>query len=110
MDCERKKAIVWSGFMLNPSETFIRNQALAMARYEPRFAGVRYSTDSLLKRDECTLVNDGGKLGALREAAFKVLTVPPSFRRRLRALGASIVHAHHGVNGALALPVARTLG
>lgn len=96
--------------MLNPSETFIRNQAMAMRAFEPHFAGVRYSKDSLLKRGECTLVNDGGGVGVLREAFFKVIGVPPSFRRSLDALRPALVHAHHGVNGALALPVARSLG
>src|SRR3989442_6330655 len=105
MDIERQKVIVWSGFMLNPSETFICNQALAMRRFEPHFAGVRYSKDSLLACDECTLVNDGSRLGTLREAAFKVVGVPPLFRRRLERLRPALVHAHHGVNGALALPV-----
>jgi glycosyltransferase involved in cell wall biosynthesis len=96
--------------MLNPSETFIRNQALAMRRFEPHFAGVRYSTDSLLKREECTLVNDGSLIGGLRESFFKVVGVMPSFRRKLQVVGPVLVHAHHGVNGALALPLARTLG
>src|SRR5437867_2753164 len=95
--------------MLNPSETFIRNQALAMRRFEPRFAGVRYSKDSLLKREECTLVNGGGPVGALREALFKVVAVPPSFRRTLARLRPALIHAHHGVNGALSLPLARAL-
>jgi colanic acid/amylovoran biosynthesis glycosyltransferase len=109
MDSEQRKVIVWSGFMLNPSETFIRNQAIAMRRFVPHFAGVRYSNDSLLSRDECTLVNDGGRAGAMREVMFKVAGVPPCFRRRLERLQPALIHAHHGVNGALALPLARAL-
>lgn len=95
--------------MLNPSETFIRNQALAMQRFQPHFVGVRYSRDSLLTREQCTLVNDGGRAGAFREAVFKTLAVPPSFRRRVARLCPALIHAHHGVNGALALPLARSL-
>ena len=48
--------------------------------------------------------------GAIREAYFKLAGVPRSFRRKLEALRPVLVHAHHGVNGALALLVARTLG
>src|SRR4051812_33322147 len=110
MQSDRRNVIVWSGFMLNPSETFIRNQALAMQRFTPHFVGVRYSNDSLLRRDECTLLNDGTRVGAFREAAFKTLGVPPSFRRRVARFSPALVHAHHGVNGALALPLARSLG
>lgn len=109
MHNDRRSVIVWSGFLLNPSETFIRNQALAMQRFAPRFAGVRYSRDSLLTRGDCTLVNDGSRAGAFREAVFKTLAVPPSYRRRIARLRPALIHAHHGVNGALALPLARSL-
>ena len=106
----REHVIVWSGLMLNPSETFIRNQARAMQRFVPQYAGVRYSDHSLLSREECMLINEGGTSGKLREAIFKLTGAAPRLRRRLAPLRPRLMHAHHGVNGALALPLAKSLG
>jgi glycosyltransferase involved in cell wall biosynthesis len=110
MEQDKPTVFVWSGFMLRPSETFIRNQARAMRRYAPQFVGVRFcSPRSLLTRDECLLVNDGGPTGALNELLFKTVGVPPAFLRQVARLQPALIHAHHGVNGALALPLARAL-
>jgi colanic acid/amylovoran biosynthesis glycosyltransferase len=111
MEKDKPTVLVWSGFMLRPSETFIRNQARAMRRYSPQFVGVRFcSPKSLLTRDDCLLVSDGGPTGALNELLFKTVGVPPAFLRRVARLQPALIHAHHGVNGALALPLARALG
>jgi glycosyltransferase involved in cell wall biosynthesis len=103
--------IFWSRMLLTPSETFIRAQAVALRRFTPHFAGVRYvGAKSLLSPEQCLLVNNGGIGGAIRETAFKVTGKAPAMRRKLAALRPALIHAHHGVNAALALPLAKAMG
>ncbi len=110
MDDSQRNVIFWSGVLMTPSETFIRAQARAMRRFTPHFAGVRfYGPGSFLAREECTLLNGGGLAGRLGETIFKATGAAPGFCRRLARLRPGLLHAHHGVNGALALPLASAL-
>lgn len=102
--------IVWSGLLLPPSETFVQAQAGALRRFNPHFAGVRSAgAKSLLAPDDCILLNRGGPGGAMAEAMFKLAGMAPRLCRKLRSLRPALLHAHHGVSGALALPLVRAL-
>jgi colanic acid/amylovoran biosynthesis glycosyltransferase len=111
MDGRIPNIIFWSGMILTPSETFIRAQARNLKRFTPRFAGVRFVGDkSLIPREQCILINNGGAAGAIAEATFKATGAAPSMVRQLLLSRPALIHAHHGVNAALALPLARALG
>ena len=111
MSGESRHIIIWNGLLLRPSETFVRVQAAALRRFVPHFAGVRFAGEpSLVSREQCLLVNRGGALGAARELAFKLTGTVPAMRRSLERLRPSLLHAHHGVSGTLALPLTRALG
>ena len=73
---------------------FLRRLYLAFERLRPIWVG-RHRGD--------------GPLGAVERIAFKHLGLVPR-ADRLRSLRPRLVHAHFGRGGALALPLARTLG
>src|SRR5262245_12922607 len=111
MNSQRPKVIMWCGMILPRSETFVRSQADSLERFAPHFAGCRSTgAGALIPADECLLVNRGGAAGKLRESAFKLTGFAPNLVRQLRALQPALIHAHHGISGALALPLAQALG
>jgi glycosyltransferase involved in cell wall biosynthesis len=111
MNSQRPNVIMWCGLILPRSETFVRSQANSLTRFAPHFAGCRSTgAGALIPADECLLVNRGGAVGKLRESAFKLTGSAPGLVRKLRSLRPALIHAHHGVSGALALPLARALG
>lgn len=55
------------------------------------------------------VVNQGGLAGRANEIAFRVLGSAPDLARRLRALNPGLIHAHFGLDGVKALPLARAL-
>jgi colanic acid/amylovoran biosynthesis glycosyltransferase len=80
-----------------------------MERFVPHFAGCQSAgPESLIPADECFLANRG-TAGKLRETFFKLTGVAPRLKRQIKALRPALIHAHHGVSGALALPLARSL-
>jgi glycosyltransferase involved in cell wall biosynthesis len=110
MNSHRPNVIMWCGLILPRSETFVRSQADSLERFAPHFAGCRSTgAGALIPADECHLVNSGGAAGKLRESAFKLTGLAPGLVRQLRALWPALIHAHHGISGALALPLARAL-
>jgi colanic acid/amylovoran biosynthesis glycosyltransferase len=88
---------------------FLRRLYIGFERLKPVWIG-RHRGDGLgdLGAEPRFLGRDG-MLGALDRRLFKHLgTLPPT--PDLRALNARLVHAHFGRGGALALPIARSLG
>jgi glycosyltransferase involved in cell wall biosynthesis len=55
------------------------------------------------------VINRGGFSGRAVEVVFKSLGIAPGFFRNVRAIRPSLIHAHFGMDGVLALPLARAL-
>lgn len=62
-----------------------------------------------LPSDRTFVVNQGGLLGKAKEAAFKLTGYAPALDKHIQQLNPVLIHAHFGVNGTLALPVAKRL-
>lgn len=111
MDPERK-VIVYRSTLLSGSETFIRDQAKALATWKPVLAGERtggpgLSLDGLAV---CDLPAPRSRFGkAVFEACRRRGLPYPPHLWRLAALGASLVHAHFGFDGVQVAPCARAL-
>lgn len=92
------------------SEPFITQQALHLARYQPLYMGrLRFGTPP--DRAESLAVQDIGARGTLARVAWQMVTRDP--RPYLRLLGnrrPALIHAHFGVEGVYALPLAKRLG
>ena len=96
--------------MFRISEPFITQQAEALRRYRPIYLGRLRFGDAPAGATSCAL-EDLGPRWKLPRVAWQMLTRDP--RLYQRALGAhrpSLIHAHFGVEGVYALPLARRLG
>jgi colanic acid/amylovoran biosynthesis glycosyltransferase len=129
---------VYREAVLYYSEPYIRTQAEAVPRYASWYVGTHRAAHSLELPPERTLVlrdryrrldgtldrflrrlpkrgplrglAQGSVLGRASENLFIRSGVSPYLERRLRELRAAVLHAHTGVSGAHALPLARRLG
>lgn len=107
---QRPRVTIFANRLLARSETFVRSQAERMSAYEPYFAGLSRSGESLaLAEDHVHLLNSGGVGGKAREAVFMVSGFAPRFKRTLASLRSRVLHAHFGPCGTLAMPLATQL-
>lgn len=104
-----KPLVFFSGLLLPPSETFIRAQGEGLQQFTPYYVGSRQVKGLSLPSERILVVNRGGVLGAAQEGLFKLLGVAPRMYKQVQQLKPVLIHAHFGVCGALALPLARTL-
>lgn len=108
----RPLVAVYRDALLSPSETYIREQAESLRRHRSVYVGTRRTTPGLaLPADRVLLLREEpGYAGRLREFAFKRFGAGSALARPLRALRPVVLHAHTGIDGAVALPLARRLG
>lgn len=104
-----KPLIFFSGLLLPSSETFIRAQGEGLQQFTPYYVGARKVKGLTLPVERTLVVNQGGFLGSVGEGLFKVLGSAPQLYQQVRQLNPVLLHAHFGLNGAMALPLARAL-
>ncbi|WP_218080089.1 glycosyltransferase [Anthocerotibacter panamensis] len=102
--------VVFSSLLLPPSQTFIQAQGERLTRFTPYYVGSRQVQGLALPPERTLVVNRGGPLGLLQEVGFKALGWAPGLGSRLRQMEPCLIHAHFGLGGALALPLAQRLG
>jgi glycosyltransferase involved in cell wall biosynthesis len=91
------------------SEPFITAQALELRRYAPVFLG-RLRQGETPPGAEALALSDTGPAWPLRAAAQMLGRSPAPFLKLLGARRLALLHAHFGIEGAQALPLARRLG
>jgi len=97
--------------LIGASETYIRTQGEALSRYRSHYVGMRRDPKGLeLPGERVFVLNGGGTVGRARELAYLELGVSPRLVSAVRPLRPALLHAHLGVDGAAALPLARQLG
>ena len=102
--------IVYRDHLLPPSETFVRSQGEELKCFTPYYVGSRLEKGLTLPTARTLAVNCGGMFGKAQEALYKVWNIAPGLYQRVQLLNPVLIHAHFGVGGALALPLAQTLG
>jgi glycosyltransferase involved in cell wall biosynthesis len=135
---ERSVVAVYREAILYYNEPYIRTQAEAVPRYTSWYIGTRRVAPAVELPAERTLVlrdryrrldgaldkvltrlpargpmrrlREGGVLGRAGENLFIRTGVSPYLDRCVRGLRPAVLHAHTGVSGAHALPLARRLG
>jgi colanic acid/amylovoran biosynthesis glycosyltransferase len=105
----RPVVAVYRDTLLRRTETYIRAQGEAVRRYEAHYIGMRRGGLDV-SQDRRVVLNGGDAVGRLREFVFLTTGVSWRLEREIRSRGAGLVHAHLGVDGAAALPLARRLG
>ncbi len=101
--------IFFNGRLLPASETFIRAQGEELKKYTAYYVGAHSVPGLPLPAERTLLVNRGGIFGAGEESIFKLWGLAPRLYSQLRKLNPALIHAHFGICGALALPLARFL-
>jgi colanic acid/amylovoran biosynthesis glycosyltransferase len=92
------------------SEPFITQQAGQLRRYKPLYVGrLRYG-DAPAGADSLSLRDLGG-LWPMARIGWQMLTRDPGpYQRLLAGHSPALIHAHFGIEGVYALPLARRLG
>jgi colanic acid/amylovoran biosynthesis glycosyltransferase len=92
------------------SEPFITQQAGQLRRYKPLYVGrLRYG-DAPTEADSLALSDLGG-LWPLARIGWQMLTRDPGpYQRLLAGRRPALIHAHFGIEGVYALPLAQRLG
>ena len=101
--------VVFNGRLLPFSETFVRAQAEGLKNFTPYYVGCRLLKGLSLPPGRTLVVNKGGFIGKVKEGVFKSLGIAPQLFQQVQQLHPRMIHAHFGVCGALALPLARNL-
>ncbi|WP_119156306.1 glycosyltransferase [Caldimonas tepidiphila] len=108
-----KRLLVFRSGLLPPSETFIREQALALRQWRPLLLGLERLDDGLpLDGLEWRCVDPPQLKSWKRRLASRLLRLGAPQRRflnELRASGARLLHVHFGVDAVKFWPVARAL-
>lgn len=109
----KKRVFIFRANVLNYSETFIKEQVLALRGWQPIFLSLRHvhglSIDELNVR--FLLPQEPALLRKVWNRVNKYTNLlPPSTIRRLREDRAELMHAHFGRDAIIAWPLAQALG
>jgi colanic acid/amylovoran biosynthesis glycosyltransferase len=100
--------IIFRERLLPLSETFIRSQVRSLSRFKAIYAGCR-QVPGLDLSDDPMIVMGTHMMGRIEELSLKVARWAPLLTARLMKCEPVLLHAHFGPDGALALPLMRTL-
>ncbi len=106
----RPRVVIFRSALLPGSETFIREQAEALRRFEPVYAGLKQEQSGLPHSARSILLaSQGARLPFLRTLLYQVSGYSPAFKARIREVRPSLIHAHFALDGVAALPLAKHL-
>jgi colanic acid/amylovoran biosynthesis glycosyltransferase len=92
------------------SEPFIAGQAQHLRRYKPLYLG-RMRFGRAPEGAECLALQDLARKWPLPRIGWQMITRSPRpYQRLLQGYRPSLIHAHFGVEGVYALPLAKRLG
>ncbi|GAB2570645.1 glucosyltransferase [Paractinoplanes abujensis] len=91
-----RKVAIWRSALISASETFIRNQADSLGRWEPVYVGATKTASTLARDTDITLFRAQRDHDFLR---LRLLGSSPVLRRALTDLRPDLVHAHFGGDG-----------
>jgi len=101
--------LIYRDLLLPPSEPFVRAQAEALQHFEVVYIGLRIVDGVTLPPQQSIVVNQGSVGGKFSERIFQTVGVAPRFFRKVRQRNPHLIHAHFGVGGSVALPLAHSL-
>jgi colanic acid/amylovoran biosynthesis glycosyltransferase len=101
--------LIYRNELLPLSETFIRQQAAALTRFNPVFVGLLKCEKGLPLQTSVILSQDSSFASRLRGLVYKATGYAPSFYAQAKRVGAKLLHAHFAMDGANALPLAKSL-
>ena len=108
-EAARPCVVIYTHSLLEPSMTFILSHAEALERYQPVYAGSHRVNGLQLPRERVATANRGGILGRAEEFMFRRFGRAGPLARELGKYQPSVVHAHFGQSGPVALALADAL-
>jgi glycosyltransferase involved in cell wall biosynthesis len=109
-----RKVLICKSVLLQYSETFILEQLHSYAHWDPILVGLRRLEAGLPLERAQVLLLYGSKPtlvhNIIRKGLGEVGLSPPGFFKRLREVGASLVHTHFATEAVTFWPVVRRLG
>lgn len=102
----KSNVVIYRHQLFLPSEVFITQQAGAMQRYAPVFAG----RSVLGTPPEGYAVASLDGMGTMQRVSQVLFRDPAMLAEELRPFRPALIHAHFGVEGVYALPLAKRLG
>jgi colanic acid/amylovoran biosynthesis glycosyltransferase len=108
----KKTIIIYRDELLPYSETFIPAQVENFSSYSGYYVGTSHSStpNSLIPQDKSIILSDIVPSPGLWKTAYKLAEFPhPTWVKRLQSLSPTLIHAHFGLDGVFALPLAKKL-
>lgn len=101
--------VLFNSLLLPPSQTFIRDPAEKLQKFNVYYVGSRRVKGLDLPPERTLVVNQGNFTGKVEEQIFKLSGFAPRLYRQVQQLNPVLIHAQFGLSGALILPWARSL-
>lgn len=107
----KKNMIIYRDSLLVSSETFILNQAKNLTQFNPYFMGYKKAVNSLDSGKIPMILNnyEPSNRNKISEVIFKKIGFNPKLYLQAKKINPSLVHAHFGPDGVLALPLTKKL-
>ena len=108
----KKTVIIYRDQLLPYSETFIPAQVENFSSYLGFYVGSSRlpHTQSMIPPDRSIILGDLVSLPGFWKTTYKLAGFPhPNWLKRLKELSPCLIHAHFGLDGVLALPLAKQL-
>jgi glycosyltransferase involved in cell wall biosynthesis len=109
---DRRRVVILREDLLPLSQTFVKEQTLALRRWEAVLAGLRFVPGLDLRGLRCELISGWlpGRLSKkLLHALREVDSAPPGMRRQLRGLDPALVHVHFATDLVTLWPLVKGL-
>ncbi len=95
-----KTVLIYKESLLNPSETFVAEQARTLQRYRPEYVGLTRSEPCLSFEGEPLYLAGGrSQVSRWRVGLYRRIPLAPLFHWRIRQLHADLIHAHFASDG-----------
>ncbi|OCT11016.1 glycosyl transferase [Paenibacillus pectinilyticus] len=106
----KRNVVIYKDHLLSPSETFVRAQSEALQTFTPYYVGSREIKGLKLPNERVIVLNDQSVMGWGKETMYKLLGKSTGFMKKVAGIKPSLIHAHFGFGGVLALPLVKSLG
>jgi colanic acid/amylovoran biosynthesis glycosyltransferase len=100
---------VYRDVLYHPTEPYMLAEMEALRSYRAYYFGMRRVSGLPMPPDRTFTLNSGSPLGHLRESVFKRFGVSARLTRAVARVSPALLHVQTGVDGAVALPLARRL-
>lgn len=105
----KQPIIIFRNELLHYSETFIPAQINSLSNYQPYYVGTKLIDNSPLDATQ-VIVPFQGKSRIYRQLFTRTGYIGQNWLARIKKLNAQLIHAHFGIDGVLALPLAQKTG